>query len=317
MSLEFAINVPSSAGEGGHKDHPYWETATWEDIRQLAETAEGVGFDTVGVPDHLTIGEGATFECFSTLSALAMVTDEVTLYPKVANVLFRNPGLLAKIGATLDIVSEGRLKMGLGAGWVEEEMRAYGYEWPDPVERIHRMEEVIEILDLLWTDSDVDYTGEYYRLESAVCRPPPRQTPRPPIAVGGGGEKYTLAVVASHADSWNWFGPFDGWEHKRDVLERHCEDNGRDITDIEKSWFGRAVVRETEAEARALVEEAAMFDSFESAREEHLVGTPEQVNEQLDRLDRMGLDEIVVEFVDVPRTTGLELFGEEVIPEFQ
>jgi alkanesulfonate monooxygenase SsuD/methylene tetrahydromethanopterin reductase-like flavin-dependent oxidoreductase (luciferase family) len=316
MSLEFAINVPSSAGVGGHKDHPFWPKATWDDIRNLAERADAAGFDTIAFPDHFTIGEGTTFECFSTLSALAMVTEDAMLYPKVVNSLFRNPGLLAKTGATFDTISGGRLKMGLGAGWVGSEMTAYGYEWPDPVERIRRMEETAEILKRLWTGSTVDYDGEYYSLEEATCRPQPRQSPRPPIVIGGGGEKFTLRVVARHADSWNWIGPFDGWEHKRDVLTDHCEEEGRDVEDIEKSWFGRVVVRETESEARDLVERAEMFDSFESAREEHLVGTPAQVGAQLNRLAEMGLDEIVVEFVDVPDQTGLRLFADEVMPSF-
>lgn len=317
MSLEFALNIPSAAGVGGHKDHPHWPEATWPDIQQVAETAEAVGFDSICLPDHLTIGEGTTFECFTTLGALSMVTDDVTLYPKVTNVLFRNPGLLAKMSATLDVISDGRLKMGVGAGWVDEEMLAYGYEWPDPVERIRRMGEVIEILERLWTDDPVSYEGQFYTLESASCRPKPRQDPRPPIAVGGGGERHTLAVVAEHADSWNWIGPFDGWEHKRDVLEEHCENVGRDVDDIEKSWFGRVVVKETEDEVNRLVDDAAMFDSVSGAKQEHLVGTPEQVCEQVERLAEMGLDEVVVEFVDMPATTGIELFADEVVPAFR
>lgn len=312
----FTCNVPSSAGVGGHKDHPNWRRAEWADIREFGIASEDLGFDAVSFPDHLTIAEGTTFECYSTLSALAVHTSSVKLYPKVTNVLFRKPSLLAKIGSTLDVISNGRLKMGVGAGWLSEEMRSYGYTWPDPPERIKRMEEAIEIMKSLWTDHRTTYEGEFYRTVDAECRPQPVQDPRPPIAVGGGGEQITLPVVAKHADSWNWFGDFEEWRLKSAVLDEYCEEFGRTQDSIERSWFGRIIIRESEAEVERIVDAVEMFDDIETAKSEHLVGTPSQISERIEYMVDQGVDEIVVEFVDIPEHQGIELFSDEVISQF-
>ena len=169
----------------------------------------------------------------------------------------------------------------------------------------------------------MDFDGDYVTLDGAVCKPHPRQEPRPPIMVGGGGEEFTLRIAAKHADSWNYWGPPHVLQHKLDVLGAHCETYGTDYDAIEKSWFARCIVRETQAEVDELLENVPRFeptddwDEISEGEYLNLVGTPERLRSIVERYDEMGFDECVVEFVDFPHDDGPELFAEEVVPAFQ
>lgn len=168
---------------------------------------------------------------------------------------------------------------------------------------------------------EVDYDGDYYQLDGAICRPQPRQEPRPPIMVGGGGEEFTLRIAAKHADEWNYWGSTDVIEHKLDVLRSHCETYGTAFDDIDISWFARCIVRETEAAVDAVLDEVPRFrdpapdDPISSYN--NLIGTPDQLIEELEPYAELGVDEVVLEFVDFPDPTGVELFAEEVVPAFR
>jgi alkanesulfonate monooxygenase SsuD/methylene tetrahydromethanopterin reductase-like flavin-dependent oxidoreductase (luciferase family) len=281
---------------------------------------ERLGFDGLGVPDHLMTGDGATVECLATVTALAAETDAVTLVPKTINEVLRHGPVLAKEAATIDGISDGRLKLGMGAGWKTDEAVAYGYEWPDAPDRLRSMEETIELSKRLWTGDRVSYDGDYYTLEDAICRPRPVQDPHPPVLVGGGGEEFTLRIAAKHADEWNFWGPPAVIEHKLSVLQSHCETYGRPFEEVDVSWFARCIVRETEAEVEALLDEAPRFrdpDPEDPMSDyNNLIGTPETVCAEIERYETLGVDEVDVEFVDFPRTTGAQLFADEVIPEF-
>ena len=316
--MKFAVNVPTSGGRSAYSNLAYCEEVGWADQREFATAAEELGFDGVAVPDHLiTGGGGGTTECFTTLTGLAGVTDDVYLYPKTVNNELRNPALLAKTAATLDAVSGGRLKLGMGAGWKDDEARAYGYDWPDAPTRLRKLEEALELVDRLWTEDEVTYDGEFYSLDGAICKPHPAREPRPPFMVGGGGEEFTLRIAAKHADSWNYWGPLDLMERKLDVLESHCGTYGRDYGGIEKSWFARCIVRETDEGVEEVLADAPRFRPENLGDDEHhLVGTPEDVVADLERYRGIGIEEMVVEFVDFPRTDGASLFADRVIPEF-
>ncbi|MFB6219994.1 MAG: LLM class flavin-dependent oxidoreductase [Halolamina sp.] len=320
--MKFAVNVPTSAGASEYSNLAFCDEATWEKQRDYARLVEHLGFDGVAVPDHLMTGDGATTECLTTLAGLAAATESVYLYPKTVNNHLRHPPMLAKACATIDNVSDGRLKLGMGAGWKDDEATAYGYDWPDAPRRLREMEEAIVLLDRLWTEDEVDFDGEYVTVDGAVCKPHPRQDPRPPIMVGGGGEEFTLRIAAKHADSWNYWGPPHVMEQKLEVLEQHCETYGTDYDAIEKSWFARCIIRETEEEVDELLEHVPRFEPAENeadiAEGEYLnlIGTPGQVRETLARYDDIGFDECVVEFVDFPNAEGPKLFAEDVMPEF-
>ena len=319
--MEFAVNIPTSAGSSEYSTLPFCDGISWQKQREYTKAVESAGYDGVAVPDHLMTGDGATTECLTTLTALARETDSLTLFPKTLNNELRHGPLLAKIAAGIDNVSDGRLKLGMGAGWKEDEAVAYGYEWPDAPDRLRAMEETIELTKQLWTMDDVSYDGEYYQLDQAVCQPNPVQDPHPPIMVGGGGEEFTLRIVAQHADEWNFWGPTDVISHKLNVLENHCDTYNTDVDSIDVSWFARCIIRETEEEVDDVLDEVPRFrdpapdDPLSSYN--NLIGTPEQIIQELEPYSELGVTEVDVEFVDFPETTGLELFAERVIPEFR
>jgi len=218
--MEFAVNVPTSVGGSEDAEYamlPMADRIGWDAQRSFGTRIEDLGFDGLAVPDHLMTGNGATMECATVLAALAAETEDVYLYPKTINNHFRHGPFLAKIAATIDNVSGGRLKLGMGGGWKRDEAVAYGYDWPGAPERLRAMEETIEIARRLWTEGEVTYEGEYYSVEGAVCRPHPVQEPHPPIMVGGPGEEFTLRIAAQVADTWNCWGSQPFYEQKLEV----------------------------------------------------------------------------------------------------
>jgi alkanesulfonate monooxygenase SsuD/methylene tetrahydromethanopterin reductase-like flavin-dependent oxidoreductase (luciferase family) len=315
--MEFAVNVPTSVGSGESKSLPFAEEIGWEIQREFGVALEGLGFDGLAVPDHVMTGNGATMECTTVLAALAAETEDVYLYPKTFNNHFRHGPFLAKTAATIDVISDGRLKVGMGGGWKADEAVAYGYDWPGAPDRLREMEETVRLMKRLWTGEPVDFDGQFYTLEGAVCRPVPRQDPHPPVMVGGPGEEFTLRIAAQVADTWNCWGSPEFYAGKLDVLRDHCGTYDRDYDAVQKSWFGRCVLRETEAEVEEILEMAPRFRPEQMDDDvTHLVGTPAQVTEQLEEFADLGVEETVVEFVDFPRTDGAELFVDEVAPAF-
>jgi alkanesulfonate monooxygenase SsuD/methylene tetrahydromethanopterin reductase-like flavin-dependent oxidoreductase (luciferase family) len=318
--MRFAVNVPTSAGSSEYSTLARCDNISWPRQREYGALLDDLGYDGLGVPDHLMTGDGATTECLTTLTGLAGVTEDVTLFPKTINNELRHGPLLAKTCATLDQVSGGRLKLGMGAGWKADEAVAYGYDWPDAPDRLRAMEETIEATKRLWTESRVDYDGDYLTLDDAVCTPHPIQEPHPPIMIGGGGEEFTLRITAKHADEWNYWGSVELMEHKLSVLADHCATYGTDADAIDTAWFARCIIRETEAEVEALLDEVPRFrdpDPDDPLSEyNNLIGTPETIAAELEAYRELGVDEVDVEFVDFPEPTGPELFADEVMSQF-
>lgn len=320
--MRFVTNIPTSVGAGEYTSLLFCDTISWEIQRDFGKTAEELGFDGLSVPDHLMTGNGATTECITTLAGLAGATNSVYLYPKTINNPLRHGPLFAKTMATFDNISNGRLKLGMGAGWHEQEAVAYGYDWQNAPTRLRELEETIEIIKQLWSGSEVTYNGDYYQLDGAICKPEPKQDPHPPIMIGGGGEEFTLRIAAKHADTWNYWGPPHVMQHKLDVLERHCNTYQTNFESIERSWNARCVIRETEEGVEEILDEVPRFRPPEDVSEledgdyQNLVGTPNDIIDIIEQQAELGIEEVVVEFVDFPRTTGIEVFSSEVIPEF-
>jgi F420-dependent oxidoreductase-like protein len=211
-----------------------------DELRDVWRIADEAGFDHVWAFDHLnpifSEVEGVVWEGWTLLTAMATLTRRVRIGLMVTGNTYRHPGLLAKMATTVDHLSGGRLEFGIGAGWAEEEHTMLGLEFPGVRERIERLDEACEVARLLWTGERVDFEGRYYRLENAVHNPPPVQRPGPPLWIGGGGERRTLRVVARHADVWNIIGGhIDDAVRKSEVLDRHCEEVGRDPGEIRRS----------------------------------------------------------------------------------
>ena len=190
--------------------------------------------------EHFATAHDPMLEGYSVLNFVAAKTERVRLSLLVTGVTYRYPGLLAKIVTSLDVLSGGRAMLGIGAAWYEREHRALGVPYPPVAERFERLEEAIQICEQMWSDNDGPYEGKHYQLAETICVPRPLQSPRPPILIGGGGEKKTLRLVAKYADACNLFGSsVEAVSHKLDVLRRHCDAEGRDYDAIEKTIIGR------------------------------------------------------------------------------
>jgi F420-dependent oxidoreductase-like protein len=294
--------------------------AKWAKAVEVAEAAEALGYDSLWVYDHVhnvpVPAHEAVFECWTTLAAISQRTSRVRLGQMVGCASYRNPGLLAKIAANVDVISGGRLDWGIGAGWYDQEYRAYGYDFPPARDRIAMLRETVEIVRSMWTEPDTTYSGKHFTLSGAQCDPKPLQDPHPPILIGGGGEQLTLRVVARLADRSNFGGKPEEFAHKCEVLKRHCDAVGRDYDEIEKTWSPEIHVRETEAELRA-VGGSTFGEPFDSWQAGNLVGTPDQVIEKIHAYREMGVSSIIAWNRDYPSTDTLTLVGEQVIPAFR
>jgi F420-dependent oxidoreductase-like protein len=205
----------------------------------LAQTADAIGVRTLSVMDHwfqmdmMWAAEEPMLEGYSALSFAAAKTGRLRFRLLVGGVTYRHPGLLAKTVTTLDVLSQGRAELGLGAAWYEREHRGLGVPFPPLRERYERLEETIQICFQMWSDDNGPYEGAHYRLAETLCSPPPVSTPRPRLLIGGGGERKTLRLVAQYADACNIIGDETVVKNKVEVLNRHCADIGRDPATIE------------------------------------------------------------------------------------
>jgi F420-dependent oxidoreductase-like protein len=214
-------------------------------LAATAKAAEAGGCSTFTLMDHwfqmehVASSEDPMLEGYTSLGFLAGQTERMTLGLLVTGVTYRHPGLLAKIVTTLDVLSCGRGRLGIGAAWYEREHRGLGVPFPPVGERFGRLEETLQICLQMWSDDDGPYEGRHYRLAETICSPPPVQQPRPRILIGGSGERRTLRLVARYADACNLFAPDpDVVAHKLEVLDRHCQAEGRDPHDIERTILG-------------------------------------------------------------------------------
>lgn len=336
--ISFEYNVPVFAGapESGtdpiHRDTPCYESLDWETTREGVLKAEELGFDAAWVPDHLMLGrDHAEYEVWTLLSALAGMTDDIRLGSLVLCNDYRNPALVAKMAATLDVISGGRLELGLGAGWHKPEYEAYDWEWRGGFERLMRLDEGIRLMKEMWTADDPTFEGDHYRIENAYCEPGPVQDPHPPILVGGTGEDVTLKLVAKHADIWNtdvFNGNIETLERKISVIRDHCATVGRDFADLEFSWDGHVVCTRDEEKRDRLLdlmlpiqfeEEYTGQPDIETeadAREYFLIGTPEECAQAIQQRIDVGITKFQCWFVDYPDMAGMELFADEVVPQF-
>jgi F420-dependent oxidoreductase-like protein len=226
--------------------HPDWEHRLTERLVETAKVADQGGASWFTVMDHWfqmeTMGgpEQPMLEGYTTLGHLAAVTDQVRLSLLVTGTTYRHPGLLAKTVTTLDVLSGGRAMLGIGAAWYDREHAGLGVPFPPTAERFERLEETLQICRQMWSDDDGPFEGEHYRLAETVCVPPPVQQPRPPILIGGSGERKTLRMVAQYADACNLFAVDPATvAHKLEVLRGHCDDAGTDYDAIDKTIIGQ------------------------------------------------------------------------------
>ncbi|MGH7642460.1 MAG: LLM class F420-dependent oxidoreductase [Candidatus Dormibacteria bacterium] len=236
------------------------EGALFDHVAGLVVAAEEAGFDMVTVMDHFyqIRGVGAEtepmLESYSTLAALSQRTTTVRLSALVTGVTYRNPALVAKMVTTLDVLSKGRAILGLGAAWNEDEHAGYGFDFPSIGNRMDRLDEAAHIVKLMFTEERPTFTGKYFHIDRALNVPRPIQVGGPKLLIGGAGEKRTLRIVAKYADISNWFPGLEDTKHKIEVLERYCEEEGRDPATILKTVSQPCLLALDEADARRLKE---------------------------------------------------------------
>ncbi|MCW4010821.1 MAG: TIGR03560 family F420-dependent LLM class oxidoreductase [Candidatus Bathyarchaeota archaeon] len=286
-------------------------------LQHVVCECERLGYHSAWLDDHLMFGYMPILECWTTLSALAVSTKRIRLGTMVTSNGFRNPALLAKMAATLDIVSGGRLEFGLGAGIQEDEHAAYGFPFSAARVRVQRLAESLEIIRKLWCDGKATFTGQHYRIEGAVCEPKLIQKPHPPIIVGGSGEKYLLKVTAKYADRFDFgYQPtLDLYRHKLQVLQSHCTSVGRDFSSIEKACWptGQILVRQNQTALEKSIQQLKpVAQSRVDFERDNFVGTSDAIPSMLQPYLDLGVTQFMLLFMDLPDTTGLRQFAKAV-----
>jgi F420-dependent oxidoreductase-like protein len=261
------------------------------ELANVARVADDAGFEYIAVMDHFfqigAVGpsEKEMLEGYTTLGYLAACTSRAALLTVITGTIYREPGILAKIVTTLDVLSQGRAWLGIGAAWNEEESRGLGVPFPPVAERFERLEEALQICLQMWRGDESPYRGKHYQLERPLNSPQSLTRPHPPIMIGGGGEKKTLRMVAQYADACNVFAGRDE-ARKLEVLRQHCEDVGRDYDTIYKTAY-------------------YAFDTSKGAA---------QIIDELGALAGLGFDAAIGSVADVWAVTPVEFVGSEIIP---
>lgn len=312
MKLSYYLPTGTTHEFGGYTD----PAAAFAKLVELAKVADGSGFATIWAPDHfIPFGPSGSyvFEAWTTLAALARETGTARLGQLVTGNGYRNPALLAKMASTLDVISGGRLTFGIGAGWYEEEYRAFGYDFPGAGERLRRLEEALQIAEAMWTGNPTTFEGKYFHTDGAMSLPTGIQQPHPPVMIAGGGEKVTLRLVAQYGDLCNVQEPPEDVRRKYGILAQHCEKLGRDYSTITKTSTSYCIIADTDEEARAAVPPWAPLVFPGDLAEYGLVGTVETIRKRLDGYREAGVDELIVGFQNALDADTLRTFAQEFI----
>ena len=310
---KFGLRIPSFPVDGSS------ENVFLDQILKFVEHNK-TRFDSAWVSDHFV--PWANFlsyttpilEGFSTTSFLIGRFKELIFGNIVLCNSYRNPALLAKMGATLQTLSNGRFVLGMGSGWKRDEYDAYGYEFLPAKIRIQQLEEGIQIIRKMWTEDVSTFKGKYYKIEKAYCYP--RPVPVPPIMVGGGGEKLTLKVVARYADWWNIpnVSP-QTYEHKLEVLCEHCNKEGRDPSKIVRTLATMVSISESKDEALNIAIKSSFVER--GKEDKFIIGDPDLVAERIAEYIDLGVEHFILRFLDFPLMKGARQFAREVIPKFR
>jgi alkanesulfonate monooxygenase SsuD/methylene tetrahydromethanopterin reductase-like flavin-dependent oxidoreductase (luciferase family) len=342
--MHFGFCVPCFANPGA----AFFRTPAWTALDPTAAVEAGVlaerlGYDSLWMADHLIHGnDGGILEGWTTLSLLAGRTSRIKLGTIHLAQPFRHPAIAAKMAATLDALSGGRLIFFYDAGWGRHEIEAYGLPFPEPAERVARMAEGLALIKALWTGEPVSFQGQYYQTTEAICRPTPAQRPRPPIWLGETHNDAFLAAVAEHADGWNSVPASpERFAAKWAPVEAACQARGRDATELTKSLEIQILVAPTRQAVRERLKaiaalpispripaNQAILDHLAQTPDDTpplppeigstwLIGTPDEVAGQIAAFEALGVSHLMLWFVDFPATDGLRLFAEAVMPHWR
>jgi len=302
--IDFGYNPPT-----GTRQIEQFDPRTFvRDLQAVLDVASQ-SFSSLWFSDHLMTVEPFRMECWTELTWAAARFPGPMLGTIVMANSYRPPALMAKMAASLQEFSHGRLILGYGAGWHETEYRAYGYDFPKASERIAEMVEGIQVMRAMWTDAPATFKGRYYQIEDAYCEPRPAVPI--PIMVGGDGEQLTLKAVAEHAEWWNaLMRPLPVLKHKLEVLDNHCRAAGRDPGSVRKTITRTVFLKRSRAEAEAWA------GSRLEAENPPFAGEPAALVDHLQELSELGFDLFQMVFAGFPDTTDMRLFVDEVLPRF-
>jgi len=326
--MRFGLFIP----QGWRMDLVGIDPAThWEVMRGLAAHADAGSWDSLWVYDHFhTVPvptDEATHEAWSLMAAYAATTSRIKLGQMCTAMSYRNPVYLSKVAATADIISGGRVQMGIGGGWYEHEWRAYGYGFPSAGVRLGRLDEGVQIMRNAWRDGKVTFDGKHYQVDGAIVAPKPLQPGGIPLWIAGGGEKVTLRIAAKYAQYTNFTPEPEGFAHKSDILADHCRDVGTDFGAIVRSVNVNAIIGTSEADVADRLRRIrdrlvahvpdAVVDSMIAGTSgpESATGTTEQVIERIAKIRDLGCEYVICYFPEAAYDrSGIELFEREVIP---
>lgn len=269
----------------------FWPTPSlpFDQVLDLARHVEQTGWDGLWLADHFMPNAPDTTvpwpEAWTTLAALGALVPRVRLGTLVTGNTYRHPAVLAKMAATLDHITGGRLVLGLGSGWQENEHHQYGIAFGTAGERLARLDEACQVIKSLFSEPSSNFQGRFYQLTDATLEPKPLQSPLP-LLIGGGGEQVTLRITARHADEWNVWGDPAVLEHKMAILDRHCKEVGRDPRAIRRTAVALLFMSD---DADYLKQMRANAPAMA-----HLIGTPAEIREQVARYQALGVSELIV-----------------------
>lgn len=293
----------------------------FETMTRCALEAEQAGFDAVWLYDHFhTIPapqHEAVFECWTSMAALARDTKRIRLGQMVTCNSYRPPSLLAKMASCIDVVSRGRLILGIGAGWYQHEYEAYGYEYPETPERLRMLRESLQVIKAMWSQDEASVEGRHYHVRGAINEPKPLQKPHPPIWIGGGGEKVTLKLVAQYGDACNFNADVATVRHKLAVLREHCDSVGRDYDSITKTVEFYTILGDEREVARVVRDTARRTGQDESfVRSWHpLHGDASRIAELIHEYAGAGIDYCIVNLPNAFEGGVISRFAQEVFPK--
>jgi F420-dependent oxidoreductase-like protein len=292
----------------------------YEIMTRCATEAERAGFDAIWLYDHFhtvpTPMLESVFECWTSMAALARDTKTIRLGQMVTCNGYRPPSLLAKMASCIDVMSHGRLILGIGAGWYQHEYEAYGYEYPDTPDRLRMLREALQVIKAMWTQPQAEFDGRFYHLRGAINEPKPVQRPHPPIWIGGGGEKVTLKLVAQYGDACNFNADVATVRHKLEVLREHCETVGRDYASVLKTLEFYTILGDKREVDRVVADTARRTGQDESFIRSWnpLHGDAGRIAEIINEYAEVGIQYFIVNVPNAFEGGVIRRFAEEVFP---
>lgn len=288
----------------------------WQTILDAANKIEALNYESIWVYDHFhTVPkptQDPTFECWTLMSALSQTTEKVRLGQMCTCNSYRNPSYLTKVASNIDVMSNGRLEYAIGAGWYDHEYKAYGYEYPSDGERLKMLEESLIIYKLMTTEEEPKFEGKYYSIDGAINQPKPIQKPYPPLWVCGGGEKVTLKLLAKYGDYGNWDVDVEGFIHKSNVLKQHCENEGRDFSEIGRTLHTNVLIANSEEELKTKISKLSTYTNIPEDYyfNRPLIGTKDKVFDTINQFKEAGCSYLIAYVPDVVWGDTLDILSE-------